>query len=143
MTVQLALRKHDTRLTARAIRWWTNSIYSHCEIVIDNMCYSSSAMDGGVRRKWIDLDPCKWDVIEIPWVNAGDVVRYFHETDPHRYGWLGLIVSQLLNLNRETKGAQFCSQWCAAAVRLPSPASYSPHTLGELCRFMNGMRFAA
>lgn len=35
MTIQLALRKHDTRIAARVIQWWTGSIYSHCELVID------------------------------------------------------------------------------------------------------------
>ena len=50
MTVQLALRKNDTRLTAKAIQWWTGSIYSHCELVVDGMCYSSSAMDGGIMN---------------------------------------------------------------------------------------------
>ena len=137
MNVQLALRKNDTRLTAHAIQWWTNSIYSHCEIVVDNMCYSSSAMDGGVRRKQIALDREKWDVVELAWADAGRVLSYFQATDPQKYGWLGLVVSQLFNLNRETKGAQFCSQWCAAALGLPNPASYSPRTLAELCEHMN------
>ena len=143
MNVQLALRKNDTRLTARAIQWWTNSIYSHCEIVIDNMCYSSSAMDGGVRRKQITLDPEKWDVIELAWADAGRSLSYFQATDPQKYGWLGLVVSQLFNLNRETKGAQFCSQWCAAALGLPNPASYSPRTLAELCVHLNVFPTAA
>lgn len=133
MIVQLALRKHDTRLTARFIQWWTGSIYSHCELVVDGQCYSSSAMDGGVRCKAIDLDSVKWDVLELRWADAAQVVAYFHETDHHRYGWLGLIFSQLLNLNRDTAGAQFCSQWCGAALCLPAPASLSPRTLGEWC----------
>lgn len=137
MNVQLALRKNDTRLTARAIQWWTGSIYSHCELVVDGWCYSSSAMDGGVRCKQIRLDPEKWDVVDLAWVSAAQVLKYFRQTDDERYGWLGLIVSQLFNLNRETKGAQFCSQWCAGALGLPSPASYSPHTLAELCEYMN------
>lgn len=133
MTVQLALRKHDSRLTARFIQWWTGSIYSHCELVVDGLCYSSSAMDGGVRSKAIDLDPDKWDLAPLPWADASHIVAYFHETDHYRYGWIGLIVSQLFNLNRETAGAQFCSHWCGAALGLPAPSSLSPRTLGEWC----------
>ena len=136
MTVQLALRKEDTRLTARFIQWWTNSVYSHCELVVDGLCYSSSAMDGGVRCKAIDLDPEKWDVIDLPWADGSQIVAYFRETDHHRYGWLGLIFSQLFNLNRETAGAQFCSQWCGAALGLPAPSSLSPQTLGEWCAYI-------
>lgn len=86
MTVQLALRKHDTRTAARLIQWWTGSIYSHCELVVDGACYSSSAMDGGVRCKRIDLDPEKWDVVDLPWAEAEQVTSYFTATDHHRYG---------------------------------------------------------
>jgi len=136
VSVCLALRKHDERLTARFIQWWTESPYSHCELVVNGLCYSSSAMDGGVRRKAIDLDPDKWDVFELPWADTAQVVAYFYETDHHRYGWLGLICSQLFNLNRETAGAQFCSQWCGAALGLPAPASLSPRTLGEWCAYI-------
>ena len=77
MTVQLALRKGDKRLSARLIQWWTNSAYSHCELVVEGWCYSSSVMDKGVRRKRIELRPDKWDVIELPWTSADDVRRFF------------------------------------------------------------------
>jgi len=133
MTVQLALRKNDTRLSARAIHWWTGSIYSHCELVVDGWCYSSSVMDKGVRRKRIDLKPDKWDLIELPWANAADVQHYFAQTDHYRYGWPSLITSQLFNLNRAVRGAEFCSEWCAKAVGLPSASSYSPGSLGDIC----------
>lgn len=143
MTVQLALRKRDTRIAARVIQWWTGSIYSHCELVIDGWCYSSSAMDGGVRRKRIDLDPEKWDVAPLPWADDQRALDYFTATDHHRYGWAGLVLSQLLNLNRSIDKAQFCSQWCAAALGLPSPATYSPRTLVELCAHLNAFPAAA
>ena len=134
--VRLALRKHDARLTARFIQWWTGSPYSHCELVVYGLCYSSSAMDGGVRCKQIDLDPDKWDIIDLPWADGAQIVECFRDTDHHRYGWLGLVTSQLLNLNRATSGAQFCSQWCGAALGLPAPSSLNPHTLGEWCAYI-------
>ena len=139
MTVQLALRKNDTRLTARGIQWWTDSIYSHCELVVDGMCYSSSAMDKGVRRKAITLDPAKWDVIDLPGADAARVLRHFQATRKHNYGWASLFSSQLFNLNRELGKSPFCSQWCAAALGLPNPASYSPRTLGEICLYISAM----
>lgn len=137
MTVKLALRKNDKRLISRAIQWWTNSIYSHCELVVNGVSYSSSAMDGGVRGKVIAMNSDKWDFIELPWADADAVIQYFSVTDHHKYGWLGLITGQLFNLNRSEKDTQFCSQWCAAAVGLPNPASYSPATLGALCGFVD------
>ena len=136
MTVQLALRKNDTRITAKAIQWWTGSIYSHCELVVDGWCYSSSAMDKGVRRKKINLDPDKWDVIDLPWDVKASIVSYFHKTDHHTYGWMGLIWSQMFNLNRTSDKAQFCSQWCASALGLPNAASLSPASLASWVKFI-------
>lgn len=137
MTVQLALRKHDTRIAARFIQWWTGSIYSHCELVVDGWCYSSSVMDGGVRKKNIELDAKKWDVIELPWADADLIKAYFAATDHLRYGWPSLITSQLFNLNRPIKGAQFCSEWCGAALGLPAPSSLSPRTLEAWCVYIS------
>lgn len=144
MTVQLALRKHDARITAKAIQWWTGSIYSHCELVVDGgYCYSSSAMDGGVRGKVINLDPEKWDVVELPWADAEKVLQYFNETDPLKYGWLSLIASQMFNTGREIGEAPFCSQWCAAALGLPNAVTYSPETLLSICVYLNQFGNAA
>jgi len=143
MTVQLALRKNDTRIAARAIQWWTGSIYSHCELVVDGWCYSSSAMDKGVRRKQINLDPEKWDVIALPWVRGEDVLAYFEFTDHHFYGWAGLVYSQVFNRNWSGESHQFCSQWCASAMGLPNPASYSPGTLADIARFVNSMALSS
>ena len=146
MTVFLALRKNDARLSARLIQFWTKSIYSHTELVVDGWCYSSSVMDKGVRRKLvgegegrISLSPDKWDLMPLPWVDAQAVVEYFEATDHHRYGWPSLILSQFLNLNRPVKGAQFCSEWCAAAAGLPAPTILNPRTLGEWCEYLGGL----
>lgn len=132
MTAKLALRKHDKRIASRAIQWWTNSIYSHCELVVDGWCYSSSVMDKGVRRKQISLDEDKWDIIDLPWVDAEAVVSYFKATDHHTYGWISLILSQGLNLSKQEKEAQFCSEWCARAMGIPMGSMYSPRALAEI-----------
>ena len=39
--------------------------YSHSEIYIDGICYSSSVRDGGVRSKVIDLNSGKWDIVDL------------------------------------------------------------------------------
>lgn len=137
MTVKLALYKGKGLIFNRLVRWWTSSEYSHCELVIDQLAYSSSLMDGGVRKKWIDFKDEHWDFIELPWADADAVMGYFACTDDDKYGVLGLFKSQLLNRNKEFKGSQFCSEWCAAAVGLPNPSSYSPATLGQLCQWLN------
>lgn len=139
MAVMLALRKNDERLVSRFIAWWTNSIYSHCELVVGGVSYSSSAMDGGVRGKIIDMPPDKWDFLELPWADADGVIKYFKETDHHKYGWLGLITGQLFNLNRAKSDTQFCSQWCAGALGIPNATSYSPETLSTMVNYITAV----
>lgn len=137
MSVRLALRKHDKRIAAKAIQWWTDSIYSHCELEVNGVCYSSSAMDGGVRAKVIDLDPDKWDFVDLPWADAEKILKYFEDTDHQFYGWAGLAMSQVLNRNWTSGKHQFCSEWCASALGLPNGAIYNPGTLGELAVAVN------
>lgn len=151
--VKLALRKNDKRLSARLIQFWTASIYSHCELVVDGWCYSSSVMDKGVRRKRvgpgadeISLGEDHWDLIELPWADAAAIVRYFEATDSDVYGWPSLIASQVFNRNRPTQHAAFCSEWCMRALALPNPSIYNPQTAGAQCRWLTeswAMRLAA
>ena len=137
MTVQLAMRKNDRRLTSRFVGWWTGSKYSHCELLIDGLCYSTSMMDKGVRRKLIDLNPRKWDVVDLHWASKEQALIYFEQTKHHSYGWAGLVINQLLNMGRSTEGAQFCSQWCANALTLPNPATLAPQPLLNLGLYLS------
>lgn len=143
MLVQLALYKGQGQFGNAAIRWWTGSPYSHCELVVDGWCYSSSVMDKGVRRKRvgpgadeISLGEDHWDLIELPWADSAAIVRYFEATDSDVYGWPSLIASQVFNRNRPTEHAAFCSEWCGRALELAAPSIYNPATLGEQCRWL-------
>lgn len=139
MAAQLALYKGSGQIGNAVIRWWTGSQYSHCELVVDGWCYSSSVMDKGVRRKLIDLDSGHWDLIELPWAAAEFVRDYFDKTDHLGYGWGALVTSQFLNLGIGYADSQFCSEWCANALHIPNASAYSPQTLLELCEFINGL----
>ena len=138
--VALALYKGRGQIGNAFIRWWTGSQYSHCELVLGGWCYSSSMMDKGVRRKCIDTDSGHWDLIPLPFAEGERIHEYFMQTDANRYGWIGLIRSQMFNRNRKTHGAQFCSEWCANALGLPNAPSYSPASLGRLVRYINEVK---
>ena len=149
MPAQLALYKGKGQLGNAAIRWWTGSPYSHCELVVDGWCYSSSVMDKGVRRKRvgpgadeIGLSKDHWDLIELPWADAAAIVRYFEATDSDVYGWPSLIASQVFNRNRPTEHAAFCSEWCARALALPAPSIYNPGTLDDICTWRSTLATA-
>lgn len=109
----------------RLVRWWTDSEYSHCELVFsDGMCGSSSWLDGGVRLKRIDLDPDHWDVIDCP---GNEDAAYFwflqHQGEPYdlrgmfRFVWGGL---------RDSRGKTFCSEAVAAALQIKDAWRFLP-----------------
>lgn len=135
--MQLALYK-GTGLIGNAItRWWTGSQYSHCELVIDGMCYSASLMDGGVRCKLINMATSRWDIVPIIHGNANAALEFFHRTKGKRYDWLGLFGAQLFNRGIQNPSRYFCSEWCAKALCLPNPERHTPHTLAALVNFLN------
>ena len=92
-------------------------------------------MDKGVRSKVIDFKPEHWDMVELPESMRQKVLDYFAATRGQRYSWLDLIRSQIFNRNANEGEAAFCSEWCAAALGLPNPTTYSPRTLGDLVRW--------
>ena len=75
------------------IRLWTWSRWSHAELVIDGWCYSSSSRDGGVRRKQIDLDSGRWDVvpIDLTQYRIEQALQWFAEHDGAEYDYRGIL----------------------------------------------------
>lgn len=138
--MKLALYKGKGSLGNALVRWWKRSPYSHCEIVIGDNCYSSSITDGGVRVKKIVLNPDHWDLIDLPWANATDVLAYYETTKGQPYSWKSLLWSQIFNREYDEPRAAFCSDWCGAALKVPNPQTYSPEGLGDLCAFIGGFR---
>lgn len=119
MNMQLAFYKGPAKDLAHkiahwAVCFWTRSPYSHCELVIDGVCYSSSTRDGGVRSKEIDLASGNWDLVPV----QGDLLMamvHFRGTKGLPYDWAGVmrfVFPWLPNPARRW----YCSEWCAAAL---------------------------
>lgn len=136
--VYLALYKGKGKFGNGLVRWWTRSQYSHCEMVVDGVSYSSSIMDGGVRSKVITFDDQKWDLMTLPESMGQRVIEYFEATKGQSYSWIDLIRSQLFNRSHDEPEAAFCSDWCAAALGIPNSTAYSPRTLADLLRWSRG-----
>lgn len=103
----------------RAICAWTRSPYSHVEIVINGVCYSSSLRDRGVRKKTIDLGKPHWRVIPIEWVAETEALRVFFRNQGQPYGWGDLIAQHVLRLPVDDPGL-LCSELCALMLGLPT-----------------------
>lgn len=118
------------RLTA----WWTRSPYSHVEIVINGVCYSSSLRDGGVRKKVIDLDKPHWRVIPIEWCNETDAWREFEMRNGKPYGYWDLLTQHVLRLPVDDPGL-LCSELCALMLGLPESTARGM-TPGQLVEYV-------
>lgn len=141
--IYLAVYKGDGKLFNRLIRLWTRSRYSHCELVMpDGRWLSASAMDGGVRAKYIELDFEHWDLIPLPWANAKLIESVFDRHEGKGYDWLGILLAQFLPLGIDSKRRMFCSEFCAAALGLQRAAPrFSPVLLSEVVQRINCLPF--
>lgn len=133
MTVRLALYKAPGGFTDKAIRIWTRSPYSHCELVLpDGRFASSSPRDGGVRARLVEPDPDAWDFLPVPGLHPARVEQLLASEAGCGYDWVGILGSQILPAGLESRRRWFCSEFCAAALDLPHPSRYSPGQLAEL-----------
>lgn len=132
--MKLALYRGPASDLAHRIAHWavcafTGSPYSHCELVIDGVCWTSSTRDGGVRGKAIDLYSGRWDVIDLgAGYDAGAARAWFRAREGQRYDWAGVFRFALPFLPQRSR-QWFCSEACAAALGLPRPHTFTPASL--------------
>lgn len=118
-----------------AIRLFTWGKYSHCEIAVENAgrytCYSASPREGGVRRKVIDLNNGKWDLIPLHNLTEAHVLSYYQKTAGKPYDFWGAFGIVLPVKQRE--GKFFCSEWCYNAIFGGNEGhKFSPNALAKL-----------
>ena len=123
----------------------TLSRYSHTELVFgepnekgESLCWTSSGRDGGVRPKWIKLDPARWTVDPLYALNTNVeaiACHWYlkHEREPYdHFGlgavWLFTVCPPLRAVWRliEARNRWFCSESAAAALGLWKPWTRSP-----------------
>ena len=116
--MKIAFYKAEGDWTDKLIRFWTGGNYSHCEIVIDELWYSSSWYDGGVRCKNIILNKENWDVFELSKDDEKFVLELFEKTKNSKYDIKGIFLSNIFAFNIHSKNKYWCSEWCAIALKL-------------------------
>jgi hypothetical protein len=97
------------------------------------LCASSSWLDGGVRYKYIPMDPEKWAVWSLPDVSSGDLQAWFDLHKGEGYDWAGLLGFAF----RRIKGwlrLWFCSEACAASMGYSEPWRFDVATLLSVIR---------
>jgi hypothetical protein len=119
------------RLGHWAVRLLTWSRYSHIELEIDAVCYSSSFRDAGVRAKVIpDLATSgHWDLLPVQCDEARALAR-FNADRGKPYDWPGMLrVCPLLRWLPRGDGARFCSEEVAWMLCMRDPETLSPQRL--------------
>lgn len=86
--------------------------YSHVEIQVRGLCWSSSPRDGGFRSKEIDLNSGKWDILSI--FEPVDFDAFLLELDKFRgkkYDYT--VIANYLGVRRD-----LCKKrvWCGEVV---------------------------
>jgi hypothetical protein len=101
--------------------------YSHAELVIDGVCYSSSVRDGGVRSKIIDLSSGKWDLIELQLSDSEklNAKLRFIEIEGKRYDWFGAI-GVILGFVKQKSDKFFCFEVVAKLLGKEKPHKFTP-----------------
>jgi len=131
--MKVAFYKAKDHLFNRLVSWWDRGPYSHCELLSEHVsgntyvCYSSSFMDGGVRKKVIDLDPKKWDIIEID-ADEAFAKHWFESHLGCKYDVLGLV-GFLIRIISGKKNRYFCSEALADSLGMKDGWRFTPNSL--------------
>ena len=116
--IYLASYKGTGTWIDKIIRCVTKGEYSHSELAVEKTqgtekwfdIYSSSPRDGGVRvKKVAELEPEKWDLIELHNITEQQINAHYEKTKGMRYDFFGAIGTKLLI--RQSRSKMFCSEW--------------------------------
>ena len=117
----VAFSKKKKTIVDYGIAGWTVGQYVHVELVLNGESYSSSAPDGGVRKKYISYENKSWwDVYEVKGeYDIENVRKFFELTNGAKYDFKGIMLAQFLfSANKEDSTRFFCSEWVEIALRL-------------------------
>lgn len=118
------------KLFDKLIRWWTNSRYSHCELVAGGMSYSADAWTNRVRCiPKSSLNPDSWESVTVAG-NERTAVAFLNSQLSKKYDWLGILGFFLPGTINDPK-RWYCSEICAAALSI-SKRPISPQELYEI-----------
>lgn len=127
-------------LSHQGIRYVTMGDSSHVECMINNVFYSSSSLDKGVRAKSMLIDSHAWVVYETN-RSAAHALAVFNRYRNADYDYCG-IAGFLHPWVNETGTKLLCSEIVSEMIDMPSPYhKNSPHTVEKWCIDMGFKRY--
>jgi hypothetical protein len=122
--IKVAFYKAKGTWVNSIVRWWTESIYSHAELIMPddiNWIGISPFLKSRVSRRIVlDYDPAEWDIIEIDVTPEQHdvIVEFYKQTKGDGYDWIGMLLSQFLPCKIKHRKRWYCSEWIAYALRI-------------------------
>ena len=136
--MKLAFYKAKGNWVDLLIRVFTNSKYSHVEIVHNKDWYSSSPRDGGVRVKQIVDDGNSWDLVEVD-IDKERLYQKYREYRGRGYDFKGILLSNILPIGWHSKNKATCSEFVADVLGYNKPAKYSPQDIVDKLKLRKGV----
>ena len=115
------------------------SVFSHVELEINGVCYSSSNRDKGVRSKVIDTSNAqKWLSFDLKKdIDENICLLYFESVRGQKYDWLNIFLTQIIKVNIQSSNKQICSEFVGNCLQLDNAYKYSPEALFYKLKVLN------
>lgn len=154
MKIKVAFYKGKGDFVNTIVRWWTNSVYSHAELVLpDDVTwigispFVKSKIDKKIK---LQIEPADWDfvTIEVTEQQYEIIMQFFSDTKGAGYDWVGMLLSQFLPCKIKHRRRWYCSEWITYALRIACVIDWrtlrlydrkdlSPQVLYNLLRDLN------
>ena len=105
----------DAQWDDKLIAWWTDSKYSHCELVIDDIWYSSSPRDGRVRAKEIIPAEGHWDFVDVE-IDREWFYKFYKENEGKSYDYLNILCDQIIPCGLQNPNKWICSEFVGTGI---------------------------
>jgi hypothetical protein len=138
--VKIAFYKGEGGWFNKLIRFWTGSNITHVELIIDDVWYSSSHTDGGVRSRVISGKSGNWEVHELTGYDEAYALEVYQSAEHCRYDWTGIIGSQILPFGIQWAFHYNCSELVGEMLGIKKPHRYAPHELKEYLEKRNKVK---
>ena len=124
MEIKVAFYKGKGNFLNRIVRWWTQSEYSHAELVLPERAIwigiSPFLKSKVASRQKLMVDYSEWDFIglNVTQEQLETIMDFFEDTKDCGYDWIGMLLSQFLPCKIKHRERWYCSEWIAYALRI-------------------------
>lgn len=117
--MKIAFAKNPKSIFSRAICLWTRKKHYHTELVFSSgISFSAKPEENRTRFKYIQYDE-NWDFIHLQISEEEEqlILEFCISENDCKYDWVGIILTQVIPLSRQSRTKWFCSEICTAALQ--------------------------